>query len=492
MTKRLINHFLVTFLLVSLTGCMRAKPAEQKPVEAILASPVSIPAQSTEAVSDPAQPVISGTTVPAGILNREIVLNVIPGNFQFTEGPAVDGGGNVYFSDVDAGKIYKWSTDGSTAVFLEGLSGPNGLMFDRSGNLIACEGGDGRIILIDQKGTITVLAEQYNGTRFNEPNDLWIDAQNGIYFTDPVYKGSLVQDGQHVYYLSPDRLNVTRVTSDLVQPNGIVGSADGKTLFIADLGAGQIFSYTIQAPGILADKKLFIPFGSDGMELDGEGNLYITVQNKVLVFNNRRMKILEIPAQENPTNIAFAGKDGQSLFITARTEVYVSEGVQAQGSSTTKSQVSQGFSLSSPDLEAGNRLPTEYTCDGDSSTLALNWSGEPVGTKSFALIMHHVAGPGDVHWYWVLYNIPSDVQSLVKNSSGIGMLGTNSVNKRPEYTPPCSKGPGDKVYTYTVYALSEAPAFTVSADQVNRDALLAAMQGITLGSAELIVVYASP
>ena len=106
--------------------------------------------------------------------------------------------------------------------------------------------------------------------------------------------------------------------------------------------------------------------------------------------------------------------------------------------------------------------------------------------------MHHVASPTDIHWYWVLYNIPANVNSLGKNITGVGTLGTNSVTRRNEYTPPCSKGPGDKTYTYTVYALSAQPQVSVPASQVNRAALLDAIKNITLASAELHVVYARP
>jgi Raf kinase inhibitor-like YbhB/YbcL family protein len=147
------------------------------------------------------------------------------------------------------------------------------------------------------------------------------------------------------------------------------------------------------------------------------------------------------------------------------------------------------FTLTSPEVAEGGALPTEYTCDGDSSTLPLAWSGAPTETQSFAVIMHHVASPEDVHWYWVVYNIPASVTSLAKNSVGGGTLGTNSVNDRAEYTPPCSKGPGPKVYTYTVYALSAQPQLSVPASQVDRDTLLAAIRGITLASAELHVTY---
>jgi Raf kinase inhibitor-like YbhB/YbcL family protein len=150
------------------------------------------------------------------------------------------------------------------------------------------------------------------------------------------------------------------------------------------------------------------------------------------------------------------------------------------------------FILTSPGLPEGGALPAEYTCDGAASTLPLVWSGAPAGTQSFAVIMHHVASPTDVHWYWVLYDIPPDVTSLPKNVNGIGTLGTNSVNGRNEYTPPCSKGPGLKTYTYTVYALSALPKIGVPAAQVTRAVLLDALQGITLASAELHVTYTRP
>ncbi len=147
------------------------------------------------------------------------------------------------------------------------------------------------------------------------------------------------------------------------------------------------------------------------------------------------------------------------------------------------------FSLTSAAVAEGGSLPAEYTCDGASATLPLSWEGVPDGTQSFAVVMHHVPGPGDTHWYWVLYDIPADVNNLSQNSVGIGTLGTNSVNGKTEYAPPCSKGPGEKAYTYTVYALSATPQFSVPATEVDRDRLLNVIQNITLASAELNVTY---
>ena len=149
------------------------------------------------------------------------------------------------------------------------------------------------------------------------------------------------------------------------------------------------------------------------------------------------------------------------------------------------------MTLQSSEVVNGGALPAEYTCDGTASTLPLEWSGAPAQTQSYAIIMHHIA-PDGTKWYWILYNIPANVLSLAKNTTGIGTLGNNSVNSLAEYAPPCSQGPGEKTYTLTVYALSAAPQISVAPEQVSRDVLLAAMQGLILDTGELNVVYSRP
>ncbi len=136
-------------------------------------------------------------------------------------------------------------------------------------------------------------------------------------------------------------------------------------------------------------------------------------------------------------------------------------------------------------------LPRDYTGDGSSATLPLEWKGAPAGTKSFAVIMHHVA-PDQTKWYWVLYDIPANVLSLSRNVKGVGTLGNNSVNDRQGYAPPQSKGPGAKAYVYTVYALSAPPQLNVPPAEVSRDVLLAAMKDRILATAVLDVVYSRP
>ena len=185
---------------------------------------------------------------------------------HFTEGPAADAAGNVFFSDIPADTIYKWSVSNQLSIFRTNSGGANGLFFDASGNLLACEGDNGRITSITPLGGVSVVASNYAGLRFNEPNDLWLDPAGGVYFTDPTYFGhAVVQGGEYVYYLKPDRSAVLRVVSDTVRPNGLVGSPDGKTLYLADWGATNVFRYGINADGTLTNKTSFARVKCDGM-----------------------------------------------------------------------------------------------------------------------------------------------------------------------------------------------------------------------------------
>lgn len=148
------------------------------------------------------------------------------------------------------------------------------------------------------------------------------------------------------------------------------------------------------------------------------------------------------------------------------------------------------FTLQSSDFADSGALPKEYTCDGASASPPLNWISPPTGTKSFALVMHHVPpSPEANHVYMLVYNIPSTVSSLAKNTMGVGLFGINTVNGKTEYAPPCSQGPGSKTYIMTVYALSAAPVFSVTQTRVTRDLLLAAITNTTLGTSTLTVTY---
>jgi gluconolactonase len=247
----------------------------------------------------------------------------LAGGFKFTEGPAADAEGNVFFTDIPNNRIHKWSLEGKLSTFRKNSGGANGLYFDKKGNLLACEGGGRRLVSIETKGNVTVLADKYDGKRFNSLNDLWIDPKGGIYFTDPRYgrRDNLEQDGEHVYYLSPDRKKLVRLINDMVRPNGIIGTSDGKLLYVTDHGGKKTFVYTINKDGTLSNKKHFASEGSDGMTIDNEGNIYLTT-NAVVVYNKKGEKIETIKVPEGPANVCFGGRDKKTLFITARTSLY--------------------------------------------------------------------------------------------------------------------------------------------------------------------------
>jgi sugar lactone lactonase YvrE len=262
----------------------------------------------------------SGST--SDIIAENASLNQIVQGLAFAEGPVADTNGNLYFSDIDNNIIYKWSESDGTTVFQENSNGTNGLYMDQGGTLYTCEGANGRLLSIDSQGNVSVLAEEYNGKAFNEPNDLWIDPKGGIYFSDPVYKGTLVQDGEHVYYLTPKRDQIIRVVNDMVRPNGIIGSDDGQRLYIADHGAGITYQYDIEQNGSLSNKSVFVSTASDGMTIDENGNVYLTNASSVLVYDTSGNLVETIVVPEETTNVCFGGIERQTLYITAKSSVY--------------------------------------------------------------------------------------------------------------------------------------------------------------------------
>ncbi len=254
-------------------------------------------------------------------------LEQIASGFIFVEGPAADQNGNIYFSDIPNQRIHIWTLQDSLKTFRENSNGSNGLFFDKNQNLIACEGYASRLSLTTPEGDYSIIASEFEGKSFNKTNDLWPDPKGGVYFTDPQYDGdmeNLNQGGMHVYYLSPDHHTVLRVCDDLVRPNGIIGTPDGKILYVSDRGAGKTYKYNITADGTLSEKTLFVNEGSDGMTLDENGNLYITTKDKSQVDiyskEGNHLKTIEIP--EAPTNVCFGGKNRELLFITAHTSLY--------------------------------------------------------------------------------------------------------------------------------------------------------------------------
>jgi phosphatidylethanolamine-binding protein (PEBP) family uncharacterized protein len=169
-----------------------------------------------------------------------------------------------------------------------------------------------------------------------------------------------------------------------------------------------------------------------------------------------------------------------------------SDSSPAAPAQTPPSQAGGTFALTSPVASDGGTLPAEYTCDGAGSTIALAWANPPSGTREFALMMTTLPGDGTTKWNWVLYGIPGSATGLAKNSSGVGTPGVGSDGPQAAYQPPCSQGPGAKLYTFTLYALSASPSLPAPASQVTGAVLTSAIANITLGSASLRLSYTRP
>ena len=255
--------------------------------------------------------------------------------FGFTEGPTANSKGDVYFIDDPNCRIHVWSvSEKKVSVFVEESAHANGMYFDKNDVLYACEGGTGSVVSYTPDGKRTVVANKFGNRHFNKPNDLWIDPKGGIYFTDPQYGNNfhVVQDGQHVYYILPDRSNVIRVItvggagSNFVKPNGVIGTPDGKLLYVADIDGRMVYRFNIQEDGTLTNQAPFAPVQTDGMTIDERGNIYMAGGTAVTVYSPEGREIERIAVPERwVANVCFGGADFKTLFITASSGFYAVE-----------------------------------------------------------------------------------------------------------------------------------------------------------------------
>lgn len=268
----------------------------------------------------------------ASLVASPATPQLVARQFAFTEGPAVDKAGNVFFTDQPNDKIWQYDTRGKLSVFLDKAGRANGLYFDQQGNLLACADAEGQLWSIAPDKKVTVLLRDLGGHQLNGPNDLWVQPKTGaIYFTDPYYQRPYwtrtapdpALGGQKVYCLPKGAAQPVVVDDQLQQPNGIIGTPDGRTLYVADIGAGKTYRYQIGADGQLSGRQLFVEQGSDGMTIDAAGNVYLT-GNGVTVYSPAGQKIQQIDVPEKWTaNVCFGGKGRKTLFITASEGVYV-------------------------------------------------------------------------------------------------------------------------------------------------------------------------
>lgn len=262
----------------------------------------------------------------SSIVAKGATLQLISNQFSFTEGPAADKNGNIYFTDQPNNKIWKYGTDDKLSVFLENAGRSNGMYFDKDGNLISCADEHYQLWSIKPDGKVTVLLKDFNGLHFNGPNDVWVHPNGGIYFTDPYYqrdywtRKSPEMEEQRVYYFKNNKVIV--VADNLKKPNGIIGAADGKYLYVADIEANKTYKYSINKDGTLNNQTLFVTQGSDGMTIDDNGDVYLTGKG-VTVYNaeGKMIEHIDVPAGWT-SNVTFGGKDKDILFITASTSIY--------------------------------------------------------------------------------------------------------------------------------------------------------------------------
>ena len=257
-------------------------------------------------------------------------LETLGEGYPYAYGPAADREGNVFFTDPLGNRIVKWTAaDGTFSDWLAPSGFAKGLRFDKAGNLIAIAVEKGEVWSIAPDKLVTVLATEFGGKQFNGPNDLWISPDGGVYFTDPYYRTSfLIRDpmarmaGQHVYFMTPDRKTITQVTTDLLYPYGIIGTPDGKVLYVGDIVGQATWAYDIQPGGGLANKHIFYNRSSEGMTVDVEGNVYLT-RNGVTVLDKAGEMIEQIDVPTGlTTSVTFGGKDRDLLFITT-TDKYI-------------------------------------------------------------------------------------------------------------------------------------------------------------------------
>jgi gluconolactonase len=275
-------------------------------------------------------------------------LKTLGEGFSFTEGPAVDKKGNIFFTDQPNDKIYKWSANTSAiTTFLTGTGRSNGMAFDKKGNLITCADMHGELWKIAPNGSHTVLAKNYKGKLLNGPNDVWINPKTGgMYITDPIFPRSYwdaadprqqgwppthseqasTGKGGYVYYLAPGSRTLVRVTTEAMGwdsdgwPNGVVGTPDGKKLYVnkwaPDINTAGTWVFDIKPNGTLANMRKFVDMGGDGMSMDERGNIYISNAYGVTAFNSKGVRIFNIPTGDGATNNVFGGANNKTLFIT--------------------------------------------------------------------------------------------------------------------------------------------------------------------------------
>jgi gluconolactonase len=263
---------------------------------------------------------------------------LLASGFKFSEGPAADASGNLYFTDIGSNRIHYWDTSSQTlSTIRENSGGADGLFVDRDGALWICELKDKQLSKIDAHGNYIVVADSFDDRPFTGPNDLWIDPYGGTYFSDS-YGGSQARTDDHRVFYRARSGKLNLVVDNFHKSNGLHGTSNGRWLYVSDYIANQVYRYAIKSPGHIGGRRTFAKYRCDGMTLDDQSNLYICTGNAghgVVVFAPDGTEIRKISFPENPSNVTFGGPDNKTLFVTATTRPRASTSRPTKNGSTS-------------------------------------------------------------------------------------------------------------------------------------------------------------
>jgi gluconolactonase len=266
-----------------------------------------------------------------GVVAPGVEPELVQEGFVFTEGPVGKPDGGLYFTDIRPNKVYELEPNGKITLIREQSTGANGLALTKDGDLLAAEGDGRRISKRSRDGTVITVTDGIEGKPFIWPNDLFPDAKGGIYITDPGPRPVVPGRTAYVYYLPPGAKQAVVIDDQIVRPNGLTLTRDGKTLIVDDTVGPVVFAYDVAPDGSVKNKRNFAQLrdipegkesGADGLALDSEDRIYITTLTGVQVFDAKGQYLGTIKVPRQPANVAFGGPDKGVLYITAREGLY--------------------------------------------------------------------------------------------------------------------------------------------------------------------------